>query len=337
MTVLFRDVDEPRVSRHDYWRHVVTETLGPLDLRAPAGINVPKQFVVGDVGAVQVAEMKVAWVTPSTFCEAVRTPRIVRGSDSELSRIDLVMRGEMVVEQDGREARLGPGDFSFVDLSRPARWATAAELCVAVTFPRALLALRPDEAAQLTAVRIPGDQGTGALLSTFAQELVGHLDDYGAADGTRLGAMVVDLLTAALASRLGRGGELPPDTHQHALLLRIHAFIEQHLGDPSLSPDMIAAAQYISPRYLYRLFETQGQTVAGWIRHRRLERCRRDLLDPALRDRPASAIAARWGLPNAAYFNRLFRVTYGVPPGEYRRIGNESSPQLSRFPVFPGP
>ncbi len=37
---------------------------------------------------------------------------------------------------------------------------------VAVMFPRALLPLRPDEVAQLTAVRIPGDQGTAAPAST---------------------------------------------------------------------------------------------------------------------------------------------------------------------------
>jgi hypothetical protein len=30
-----------------------------------------------------------------------------------------------------------------------------------------------------------------------------------------------------------------------------------------------------------RLFESQQTTVAGWIRHRRLERCRRDCSIPA--------------------------------------------------------
>jgi hypothetical protein len=65
------------------------------------------------------------------------------------------------------------------------------------------------------------------------------------------------------------------------VLLRIHAFIEQHLGDADLTPGLVAAAHYISVRYLYRLFEAQGTTVATWIRHRRLEGCRKDLADPA--------------------------------------------------------
>jgi AraC-like DNA-binding protein len=53
----------------------------------------------------------------------------------------------------------------------------------------------------------------------------------------------------------------------------------------------------VSVRQLYKLFETQECTVAEWIRHRRMERCRRDLSDPALLHRPVGAIAAQWGLP----------------------------------------
>jgi AraC-like DNA-binding protein len=194
---------------------------------------------------------------------------------------------------------------------------------VAVVFPRALLPLPRDEVARLTAVRIPGDQGPAALASTLARQLVGHLDD--AADGTRLGSAVLDLLTVALAARARRSGGVPPDSQRRVLLQRVHAFIEQHLGDPELSPETIAAAHHVSVRYLYKLFEAQGQGVAGQIRVRRLERCRRDLLDPGLHARPVSAIGARWGLPDPASFSRAFRAAYGVAPGEYRAMGDGSS------------
>jgi len=191
---------------------------------------------------------------------------------------------------------------------------------VAVMFPRALLPLRPDEVAQLTAVRIPGDQGTAALVSSLARQAAGRLDDYDPAEGARLGTAMVDLLTVALAARLDRDRSVEPDTYQRALLLCVHAFIEQRLGDPRLSPATVAAAHHVSVPYLYKLFETEQTGVAGWIRRRRLERCRRDLLDPALRSRPVSAIAARWGMLNAAHFSRSFRAAYGVPPVEYRQL-----------------
>ena len=72
--------------------------------------------------------------------------------------------------------------------------------------------------------------------------------------------------------------------------------------------------------------------MAGWIRGRRLERCRRDLADPALASRPVAAIAARWGFSSAADFSRAFRAVHGLPPAEYRmsaRIVKGYAPQAN--------
>jgi AraC-like DNA-binding protein len=103
-------------------------------------------------------------------------------------------------------------------------------------------------------------------------------------------------------------------------MVRIPAFIECHLGDPGLSPAMIAAAHHVSVRTLHNLYGPGEHTVSGWIRHRRLERCRQDLLNPELRDRPVGSIGTRWGFQDAAVFSRVFRRAYGLPPGEYRAI-----------------
>jgi AraC-like DNA-binding protein len=330
MTVLFQASDEPVASRLEHWRQVVDETFGPVLLRPPSRTPVPQQFVAGDVGAVRVSEQRIAYPTPSVDrYQAARTPRLIREADPEPERyrVDLLVRGQMVVEQAGREAALEPGDFTVVDWSRPARWATASERAISLMFPRALLALPHDEVARLGGVRISGRHGAGALFSSFARQVVAHLDDYGVADGARLGTTMVDLLIAALAVRLDREDELPSDTREAALRRRVHAFVEQRLADPALSPAMIADAHHVSVRYLYKLFEGRPRGVAGWIRERRLERSRRDLLDPALAARPVSAIAARWGLVDPSHFSRLFRAAYGVPPLEYRRtMGRTSGP-----------
>ncbi|MEU8386459.1 helix-turn-helix domain-containing protein [Streptosporangium sp. NPDC048865] len=99
---------------------------------------------------------------------------------------------------------------------------------------------------------------------------------------------------------------------------RVDAFVERHLGDPALTPDGIAAAHGISTRHLYTLFREEGRTVAAWIRERRLERCRRDLADPSLRDRSIHAIAARWGFTDKAHFSRAFRARYDMTPSDCR-------------------
>jgi AraC-like DNA-binding protein len=317
MSVEFRAADEPPKSRTDYWQHVVGESLGPLDLRVSGSIDVQDRLRVGDVGAVRVIEL-----SHRHSDSAERSPTHIRRLDSELYKVDVLARGRGVVEQDGRQAVKAPGDLVFVDLSRPCRWDYAFAQVVAVVFPRALLALRQDDLTRLTGVRIRGDRGLGALVSSFARQLPEHLDDGRAAAQARLGTAILDLLAAALAARLDRAQDVPPESRQRALLLRVHAFIEERLGDPRLSPAGIAAAHYISVRYLYKLFETEQSTPADWIRRRRLDRSRRDLIDPALRDTPVSTIAERWGFTSAAHFSRIFRAEYGLPPSEYRTIGH---------------
>jgi AraC-like DNA-binding protein len=248
-------------------------------------------------------------------------------TDADLCKVDVVVQGEVVLEQDGRQARLHAGDFAFVDLSRPAHWTNGwSTRVVAIAFPRQLLPLRADDVAGLTAVGLPGDDGLGAVFSSTARQLARQVDHLDPAGGARVGTAALDLLTVALAGRLGRKGEVPPDVGQRALLPRVRAFIEGRLADSELTPAAVARAHNVSLRSLYKLFEGEQTSVAGLIRERRLERCRRDLLDPSLAARPVSAIATRWGLTNAAHFSRAFRTAYGVSPVEYRRLGGGAHP-----------
>lgn len=315
ISVVFRAEDEPVSSRLEYWRHLGAEAVAPVEVRLDGGHDFRSRIRTGSIGPVQVTEMT------GPPAQAARTAKLIRRSDPELCKIDVVTRGTLRVEQDGRQASLGPGDFTLVDLSRPAWWAHSATRVVAVLFPRTLMPLAPDELGGLTGIRVDGGRGAGALVSTLACQLPGQLDAidaHGAAGCSRLGTAMIDLLGAALTGR----GQLPPDSSQEALRARIRAFIEQRLADRALAPGMIAASHHISVRYLYKLFEaeTRGRGVAGWIRQRRLERCQRDLLDPALASRPVNAIAARWGFADAASFSRTFRAAYGVSPARYRGL-----------------
>lgn len=104
-----------------------------------------------------------------------------------------------------------------------------------------------------------------------------------------------------------------------SLLAQAKTWIEKALPDPELAPSNVASALHISTRSLHRLFEKDGDTVGAWVRERRLERCRRDLGDPAFDALPVSHVGARWGLWDAAHFSRSFKSRYGVPPTLYRQ------------------
>ena len=316
MGMTMRAVDQPKRSRREYWQHALGDTITPLELDKVADEpGAGDEMRIGDVGPLRVVSVSAPGLHATT-----RAATHIRRSDLDVCKIDVVVRGCGLIEQDGREARIEQGELVFVDLSRPVHWTMRDTTSMAVVFPRALLPLPPAEVAELTAVTIPADRGPGALVSTVARNLAKHLDDYQGPHGFHVGTAVLDLLAAALATRLDRPEVVPPGTHQRVLLQRIYSFIEERLGDPDLSPGYIAAAHHISVRYLHKLFETEQATVAGWIRQRRLEQCRRDLLNPALRDRPAGAIGMRAGFTSPTHFTRAFRAAYGAPPAEYRAL-----------------
>jgi len=315
MAVLIRTSDVPPAHRHDAWRSIVCDTLGPLDFRSDPDVPLWGEIEAGRLGPVNVGR-----VQTSTPHSVHRTPGLIRRGSSELYRVVLAMSGRPRLEQDGRAAQLRPGEFAIYDFARPYELAYDSAVQLAVFgFPRDLLALPADSAGRLTAVPISGDQGTGALASPLLRRVVLDLETYRPASAARLCTVMMDLLTTAVAERADQTASLQIELRERTLLVRIHAFIEQHLGEADLSPGAVAAAHHVSVRYLHRLFEAQETTVAAWIRRRRLERCRRDLADPALGAVPVAALAARWGLPDSAHFSRLFRRTYGLPPAEYRR------------------
>jgi AraC-like DNA-binding protein len=316
MSAVFRAVDVPAARRADYWRHVVTRQWGPVDYRTDDVPGVHDELVVGDLGAVRVAEL-------GTGRGRVRRTRrhVAQVADPDWCLLVAQVSGVEHVGHDEPLAELRPGDLGVLDLSRPYRCVhPVPRRSILMSFPRSLLPLPRRDLDRSAGIRIRGDAGTPELVSTLLRRLPAHVDDDAGVLGARLGTAVLDLLAVALAARLERPAAVPAESRQRALTTRIHAFVEARLPDPDLGPVTIAEAHHISVRYLHQLFEGQGEGVAGQIRRRRLERCRSDLLDPRLAGRSVAATATRWGFRNAAHFNRLFRDAYGLPPGEFRRV-----------------
>lgn len=309
MSVVFRAIDEPPTTRDDYWRHLVAESVVPMDLWLADGPGEHDEMVVGTAGAVGVVTSSAG---PGT---ASRTSRHIRRSDPGLYQLFVQVQGTGLARQNDHEAHLAPGDLSLTDLSRPFQCVHPRRTAILLRFPRTVLPLPERHVAAVTGTRIPGDRGIGAVVSGLARQIPRHLDGPG---GARLGSALLDLLAVAVGTQVDRCTAVPPESHRRALMVRIHAFIERNLADPDLTPASVAGAHYISVRYLHKLFRDERTTVAAHIRRRRLERCSRDLTDPASVHRPVYEIAHAWGFRNAAHFNRLFRDAYGMPPGEFR-------------------
>ncbi|MFF5053170.1 helix-turn-helix domain-containing protein [Micromonospora sp. NPDC000663] len=309
----------PPGERFGMWLDLVARTSAPLRITSAHVDDFAARADFVDLGPIRLVEYQY----PSL--DATRTRKLVRQSDPELYVLALTTGGVGTSSQDGRHSEIRAGEFTFYDASRPhdvCHHAIEPERTRATSIitliPHAALPLPPHRMAALYGGRMSGSEGIGALLAQFLVQVTGHPEQYHAADAGRLGAIGLDLTTTMLGRHLVAEDEVPTEVRRRALVTQVQAYVHRHVGDPALSPRVVADAHHISLRSLHRLFEAEETTVASYIRDLRLTRCRRDLADPALRTQPVQVIAARWGFPDKAHFSRVFRAAYGISPQTYR-------------------
>ena len=299
-----------RTGAEAWLRALAASGLPPLHTRRNVGDNFRASLAVRDVGPLRLVDL----VTPAGQC--FRDTRSVRDTDDGMCQIEVVAEGRVLVEQDGNQAELGPSDLVVIDPARPVRLTSTATNSLTLMVPRQLLRLGRDDLARLAAVRVRGDHGPGALVSSLVRGTARSVAGLRAAEAARWGNALVELVAVALSAQLGGASRATDDS----LRARILAFIETRLPDRGLTPASVAAAHHISVRRLHKLFEGQPSTVAALIRRNRLDKCRDALADPACRQLTVAAVAARWGFTDPAHFSRLFKTAYGHTPAEERTM-----------------
>lgn len=197
-----------------------------------------------------------------------------------------------------------------------------------VRVPRAAAKLRQGLDLANGVGNIPGDTGNGRIFSGMLRSLAdgaGEFDD-GVLSSVEL--MLPELLTIGIleaAPKRALGGAAGVRAAQ---LQRIQQTIEIRLSDPTLGLQDVANEHGVSPRYLQKLFEEAEQSFSHYLRLRRLERCRLDMISPLHAQRSITEILFQWGFNDSASFSRSFKEIYGVSPRQYRR-----APPVETTPV----
>jgi AraC-like DNA-binding protein len=301
-----------RGEREAFWRQALSETFVPMTVG-----KVPQDRFGGRIRADWIGRLLVAEVASSAQ-DVRRTRREISRSDAEYLQLATVGRGVGRVTQDGREAVLGPGDAAVFETTRPFWWTFGGDWDVGVfTLPRTSVGLSEAESRRLTARRLDGRAGITGVVARFLGDLARHGDRLSGSQSERVLADVTDLVVTLLGD-WADDSEVVRSSLQRSLLVRVKDYIDGRLADPTLGPAEIAAAVSISPRYLHQLFAGEQRSVGQYVRGLRLERCRRDLLDPRLADRSIAAIAFGWGFGDLSGFNRAFRAAFGATPREVR-------------------
>ena len=301
---VFSTLGLPDARRVELWERHNTTALVRLDVRANGPLSAREvtvhspRLTLARVRATSHAIERSAGAIADDPCDAIA--------------VYLMLRGESSFEQQGDSHTLRPGDAVICPTDRPFSrdFAHGLEELV-VKVPCDAFEIRPLHPV----IASFGADKAGDQANQYAEALAKLT-----ARATRAvqpvqvdERTIVDLVTVlAIGSQAAR-----PAAYRAAA----RTFIEEHLTDPGLGADQVAAAIGISERHLSRVFAADEASVPRYVLSRRLELARTMLAAsaPGLETATVAEIAARCGFVSTTYFSHVFRKQFGRRAGEILR------------------
>lgn len=304
--------DLPARERPEWLREVIGREYARVEITPPADGNLFNEMTIYPW-----QNLRLSAIRSSAIC-LERLPREPHLVSQDAYFAVVLLSGGYLLEQNGKTVALQPGDMTLYDATLPHRIHCPQHFSkLIVSIPRPMLRDRIAGIEHCTALRIPGNKGIGSVTANFIRTAARQTDQLNAQEFSALADHSLDLLTLALASV--RPANFNVSRSRSIALNRVKAFIERHLADPDLDTAKVAGGVGLSPRYINDLFKDEDTSLIRYIWQRRLENCRKDLLDPIHAGHRLSDIAFRWGFNDLSHFSRAFRQRFGCSPTEYRQ------------------
>ena len=301
----------PLRDRQEWLQEIIREEYTRVAVSAPADGNLFNEMTIYEWKRLRLSSIRSHAIT----IERHRGEPFTVAQDNYLAVV--LLSGSYLLEQNGRETFLQPGDMAIYDATRPHRIHCPGNFSkLIVTVPRSLMRERIAGVEHCTAMRIPGHDGIGAVAANFirsAAEQVCHMDENGFSE---LSDHSLDLLTMALTSVRPQNFNL--SRSRSISLNRVENFVEQHLSNAAMDTSMVSGGTGLSARYINDLFSDKGTSLMRYVWDRRLENCRNDMLNPAHSGHRISEIAWRWGFNDLSHFSRSFKDKFGRAPRDVR-------------------
>jgi AraC family transcriptional regulator, positive regulator of tynA and feaB len=245
-----------------------------------------------------------------------RGRREIAATSDDLVGVLVMLRGSLGLTLNGNSMLVGPGQLVVWDGGRPGSFDALDGIAKrTLVVPRARMRATFPQLERVIGRVLAADYPPVRLFVSYMETVATQADSLDAAARAAAGDAAIELARVALGGGLGDERYRLRD----ALLVAARRFIDAHLGDSSLTPGRIAAAHAVGLRTLYDAFEPTGESVGGYVRRRRLERCYADLATAAAGS--VGEVAARWGFRSSSHFSRVFRDRYGASPREVLLAG----------------
>lgn len=273
------------------------------------------------------------YLLPHVACASVatspfhgeRTSALVQDGRNDIGLV-AVMEGTAVLSQRGREIELASGDAALLRNDECGVVCFPADArYVSIAIPEAILAPMVTSRDALSVGKVPANNpllrlltGYIGLLDADHELITAETRQFIASNIQDLVALSIGATREAAEIACGRG----------IRAARLHALkndIVANLGQRGLSLDALAKRHEISPRYVRKLFESDGTTFSNFVLGQRIARARKMLMDPRYSHLKVSTLAYEAGFGDLSYFNRVFRRHYGVTPSEFRAVGRTTA------------
>lgn len=299
------------MDRFAYWREAVCSSYVQLDCATAD----PSRFQ-GRIDLKRRECLASSYVTGSNQTVS-RRPEHVSRREGDTFLVSLQLAKTGFVEQDGRMARLEPGDFALYSSASRYRLTLPDDFSqLVLQFPRDDFLARLPSADGLTATTVPARAGFGAIAREMLPRLVSALDDTPSHAQVKGQQAIIDLLVAAFAVMTPDRCQL--HSHEQLILMRARTFIARHLTDPKLDREMIAREVGLSVRRLNEIFQRESSSISREITQARQNRIVADLSNRQFARLSISEIAFAAGIRNFQSFARGFRARFGQTPSDYR-------------------
>lgn len=292
-------------------RVAITETItsaASATFMSPdrAGERLHMAMDVWDIGGVTVFD---------TRCSAhtLRRSRRSPAPEEDAVLVTCGLEGRGMHQHLGRDISVAPAGIWATLVTEPYLHHVTDTRTLTVKVPLRLLGMPESMVAPaLTLI------GTSPLAPLFWHHLAGvrrAADDLNDAAATSLGTSTLALTRALLASTAG--DDVGREALEDVLLMRVKAYVSQHLGDTDLDASRIAAEHHVSVRQLYKVCARSDLHLEQWIIRERLGRAHEELARASTADVSVAGVAHRWGFKSVSHFARRFRAAYGMSPREW--------------------
>lgn len=303
--------DYPYKLRYDAWINALAEACSGWDVNKIELENFNAEIKMAKINKVQLVNFR------SDPCKGQRSKSVISKSSNAYYTFDIVRQGQQILTIDGKSVAIERNQAILWDSDRRMDFNFPDKIeKVMLRIPHDYLHSRFPRIDEFVGQKIELYSGIGKMT---ADHILSLLKNYNNNEDKAVWDSTIDLSLDLIINCLAAKLPLAMSKSRNELLTRIKNYICNNLDDPNLTPNSISEKFYISNRYLHMLFKDEGITVTNYIKMKRLEQCRREIMRIGLTKERITDIALRWGFSDSANFCRTFKSYYGYSPREYQK------------------